>query len=114
MAPVDLRVKGVIATRSGATASASRGSESGETGGGNGGAKASNVGRPPRRSVGPSISKRTPEELETFRKDGKCFKCGKEGHLSRACPNGRNAGGSSGDRKDSKKSKGGKFKKSEN
>ncbi|MCO5546726.1 hypothetical protein L7F22_000162 [Adiantum nelumboides] len=32
----------------------------------------------------------TPEELESYRKDNRCFKCGEQGHTYRACPQ-RNA-----------------------
>ncbi|MCO5556011.1 hypothetical protein L7F22_009555 [Adiantum nelumboides] len=32
----------------------------------------------------------TPEELERYRKDNRCFKCGEQGHAYRACPQ-RNA-----------------------
>ncbi|MCO5581876.1 hypothetical protein L7F22_035765 [Adiantum nelumboides] len=32
----------------------------------------------------------TPEELECYRKDNRCFKCGEQGHAYRACPQ-RNA-----------------------
>ncbi|MCO5569258.1 hypothetical protein L7F22_022970 [Adiantum nelumboides] len=32
----------------------------------------------------------TPEELERYRKDNRCFKCGEQGHACRACPQ-RNA-----------------------
>jgi len=31
-------------------------------------------------------SKLSPEELENYRKDNKCFKCGEKGHVSRNCP----------------------------
>ena len=28
----------------------------------------------------------TPEEMESYRKENKCFKCGEKGHSYRACP----------------------------
>ena len=31
-------------------------------------------------------AKLSPEELERYRKDNKCFKCGESGHVSRVCP----------------------------
>ena len=31
-------------------------------------------------------AKLSPEELEHYRKDNKCFKCGESGHVSRVCP----------------------------
>lgn len=33
--------------------------------------------------TGPSLS---PEKLEALKRDGKCFRCEKEGHMSKDCP----------------------------
>ncbi|WP_219823842.1 hypothetical protein, partial [Enterobacter cloacae complex sp. CH23B] len=31
-------------------------------------------------------NKLSPEELDRYRKDNRCFKCGEQGHAYRACP----------------------------